>query len=181
MFNSVHQRAFDSVSNWPQKSLDQQQSQRWRAGVMHLAPAGHWWTLEGLQTPQQDSSEPLKSKRTVHVPNDMDNRVHCAAQFPFADPCVASKGCFEFSSTHHIVTIGKGHSVGQTDILVHTLVNAKLFISLFILVVVWLSDMSHILKTSKRMKSLNYIFFFFYWFVLITVSISVFTTIENLD
>lgn len=44
MFDTVHKRDFVSVSNWPLKSLNQQQGVRWRAGVMHLAPAGHWWS-----------------------------------------------------------------------------------------------------------------------------------------
>lgn len=34
--------------------------------------------LEGLQTPQWDSSEPVKSKWTFHVPSDTDYRVYYA-------------------------------------------------------------------------------------------------------
>ena len=62
MFDSVHERDFASVSNWPLKSVDQQQSQRWRAGLMH--PAGH------RRSSWRITETPTGSQRTCQIKVD---------------------------------------------------------------------------------------------------------------
>lgn len=97
MFDSVHERDFASVSDWPLKSVDQQQSQRWRAGPMR--PAGHrrssWRTAE----------TPTGSQRTCQIKVDCPTSPVTWTTQPTVPPPlaalrVASKGRFEFCGSY---------------------------------------------------------------------------------
>lgn len=121
MFDTVHKRDYVSVSKWPLQPVDLQQGARWRAAI-HWAPAGHWWG-SWRTTPQRDASEPVKSKWTIHVPDDTNYRAHCCTGYspPHLQFCVVPQRAALNSQVHIIYTCNnleaqrKGHSEGQTD------------------------------------------------------------------
>lgn len=90
----LHARVTDHWSLWI-NSKDRDEEQQW--GIYLLQ--GTDGALEGLQRAQWESSEPVKSKWTVHVPDDMDNRAQCTA-VPHLQLCVLPQRAALNSQVH---------------------------------------------------------------------------------
>lgn len=139
MFDTIHDRGFACVSNWSLKVCGS------TAKTEMKSSSEAFISCRALMELLKDYREP--NGRAVNLSNQSGLSMspmtwtteHSALRFPICSSVCCLKGLLwilKYTSDIHSSSIwrhifSKGHRACKTDILVHTLLNAKLFFSSF--------------------------------------------------